>query len=85
MEDHLKEILTETERQDLLKEVQDFEKRRNEEDEFERRKGKSLHFASRITLFMVGCWKYGKGYTCAEVVVVGEGGLSDLHKMSHIL
>lgn len=49
--DLLKEILTETERQDLLKEVQDFEKRRNEEDEFERRKGKSLHFASRITFY----------------------------------
>ena len=36
----LKKILTEIENEDLLKEVQDFEKRRNEEDEFERRKGK---------------------------------------------
>lgn len=38
--DFLKEILTEIEEEDLLRKVQDFEKRRNEEDEFERRKGK---------------------------------------------
>ena len=36
----LKEILTATEKDDLLQEVQDFEKRRQDEDEFERRKGK---------------------------------------------
>ena len=36
----LKEILTATEKDDLLQEVQDFEKRRHDEDEFERRKGK---------------------------------------------
>ncbi|KAL9962340.1 hypothetical protein ACROYT_G031434 [Oculina patagonica] len=38
--DFLKEILTETEKEDLLKKVQDFEKKRNEEDEFERRKAR---------------------------------------------
>lgn len=38
--DFLKEILTATEKDDLLQEVQDFEKRRHDEDEFERRKGK---------------------------------------------
>lgn len=38
--DFLKEILTEIEEEDLLGTVQDFERRRNEEDEFERRKGK---------------------------------------------
>ena len=37
--DFLKEILSEIERQDLVKKVQDFEKRRLDEDEFERRKG----------------------------------------------
>lgn len=40
--DFLKEILMETDRQDLLKEVHDFEKRRNDDDEFERRKGKDF-------------------------------------------
>lgn len=38
--DFLKEILTATEKDDLLQEVQEFEKRRHDEDEFERRKGK---------------------------------------------
>lgn len=36
----LKEILTELEKDDLLKEVVEFEKRRFEDEEFERRKGK---------------------------------------------
>lgn len=38
--DFLKEILTATEKDDLLQEVRGFEKRRHDEDEFERRKGK---------------------------------------------
>ena len=42
--DILKEILTQTERSDLLKEVDKFEERRNREDEFETRKGKFLSF-----------------------------------------
>ena len=37
--DFLKGILSGIERQDLVKKVQDFEKRRIDEDEFERRKG----------------------------------------------
>ena len=37
--DFLKGILSGIGRQDLVKKVQDFEKRRNDEDEFERRKG----------------------------------------------
>ena len=37
--DILKEILTETEKKDLLKKVEEFEERRNKEDEFERKKG----------------------------------------------
>ena len=37
--DILKEILTETEKKDLLKEVEKLEERRNNEDEFERKKG----------------------------------------------
>ena len=37
--DFLKEILSGIERQDLVKKVQDFEKRRLDEDEFERMKG----------------------------------------------
>ena len=35
----LKDILTETEKKDLLKKVEEFEERRNKEDEFERKKG----------------------------------------------
>ena len=37
--DILKDILTETEKKDLLKKVEEFEERRNKEDEFERKKG----------------------------------------------
>ena len=37
--DILKNILTETEKKDLLKKVEEFEERRNKEDEFERKKG----------------------------------------------
>ena len=37
--DFLKGILSGIERQDLVEKVQDFEKRRIDEDEFERRKG----------------------------------------------
>ena len=37
--DILKEILTETEKKDLLKEVEKLEERNNDEDEFERKKG----------------------------------------------
>ena len=37
--DILKEILTETEKKDLLKKVEELEERRNNEDEFERKKG----------------------------------------------
>ena len=37
--DILKEILTETEKKDLLKEVEKLEERSNDEDEFERKKG----------------------------------------------
>ena len=37
--DILKEILTETEKKDLLKEVEKLEERRNNEDDFERKKG----------------------------------------------
>lgn len=38
----LKEILIEVEKQDLLKKVEEFEKRRSEDEEFESRKGKSF-------------------------------------------
>ena len=38
----LKEILTQTEKNDLLKEVEEFEERRSREDEFERRKGTNM-------------------------------------------
>jgi len=38
--DFLKEILTATNKDDLLQEVKDFEERREDEDEFKRRKGK---------------------------------------------
>ena len=38
----LKEILTQTEKSDLLKEVEEFEQRRSREKKFERRKGISL-------------------------------------------
>ena len=37
----LKEILTRKEKTDLLQEVEEFEERKNQEDEFEWRKGKS--------------------------------------------
>ena len=37
--DILKDILTEMEEKDLLKKVEEFEERRNKEDEFERKKG----------------------------------------------
>ena len=42
--DILKEILTETEKEDLLKKVNEFEKRRNDEEELESRKGKLKSF-----------------------------------------
>ena len=42
--DIIKEILTETEKEDLLKKVNEFEKRRNDEEEFESRKGKLKSF-----------------------------------------
>ena len=45
--DFLKEILTATEKGDLLEKVQDFEKRRHEEDELERRKGKHQLFSRK--------------------------------------
>ncbi len=44
--DVLKEILTETEKKDLLKKVKEFEKRRNDEEELESRKGKRKLFLS---------------------------------------
>lgn len=47
--DFLQEILTATEKDDLLRLVQDFEKRRHEEDEFEKRKGK-VQLLSRKSL-----------------------------------
>ena len=40
----LKEILTELEKNDLLKEVEEFEERRNQEDESERKKGSYFFF-----------------------------------------
>ena len=42
--DILKDILTETEKNDLLQEVEEFEERRNQEDEFEAKKGISVLF-----------------------------------------
>ena len=39
--DTLKEILTQTEKSDLLKEVEEFEKRRSRENKFKKRKGNS--------------------------------------------
>ena len=38
--DILKEILTELEKEDLIKEVEEFQKRRRQDEEFESRKGK---------------------------------------------
>ena len=53
--DFLKGILSETERQDLVKKVQDFEKRRIDEDEFERRKGNDylVHCNSYFAAFFL--------------------------------
>lgn len=48
--DTLKAILTETDQNDLLKKVEEFEERRNNEDEFERRKGISLPFSYILSL-----------------------------------
>lgn len=48
--DTLKAILTETDQNDLLKKVEEFEERRNNEDEFERRKGISLPFSYFFSL-----------------------------------
>ena len=47
----LKEILTQTEQSDLLKEVEKFEQRRNREDEFETRKGISVISTKLLHLF----------------------------------
>ena len=49
----LKEILSRIQRRDLVKEVQDFETRRIDEDEFERRKGNNylVLFNSYLTAF----------------------------------
>ena len=60
--DFLKEILTETEKEDLLKEVQDFEKRRHEEDEFERREGKVCFVFSKSLQGEVTCISFFKSY-----------------------
>ena len=46
----LKEILMELEKEDLIKEVEEFQKRRCEDEEFESRKGKiSLEYRTKIT------------------------------------
>ena len=52
----LKEILSRIQRRDLVKEVQDFETRRIDEDEFERRKGNNylVLFNSYLTAFFCG-------------------------------
>ena len=52
----LKEILSRIQRRDLVKEVQDFETRRIDEDEFERRKGNNILvlFNSYLTAFFCG-------------------------------
>ena len=47
----LKEILTQTEQSDLLKEVDKFEERRNREDEFQTRKGICNIFSCCVILF----------------------------------
>ena len=47
----LKEILTQTEQSDLLKEVDKFEERRNQEDEFQTRKGIRNIFSCFVILF----------------------------------
>ena len=54
--DFLKGILLGIERQDLVKKVQDFEKRRIDEDEFERRKGNdfSILYNSYFPAFFAG-------------------------------
>ena len=52
--DILKEILTETEKKDLLKEVEKLEERRNNEDEFERKKGMFYHFYCTAVLSRSG-------------------------------
>ena len=51
----LKEILSRIQRRDLVKEVQDFETRRIDEDEFERRKGNNylVLFNSYLTAFFL--------------------------------
>ena len=51
----LKEILSRIQRRDLVKEVQDFETRRIDEDEFERRKGNNylVLFYSYLTAFFL--------------------------------
>ena len=56
--DFLKGILSETERRDLVKKVQDFEKRRIDEDEFERRKGND---------YLVHCNSYFAAFFCGKV------------------
>ena len=63
--DILKGILIEIEKNDLLREVEEFEERRNQEDEFERRKGicfsfffsrRSSHRATANAAFIFQCW-----------------------------
>ncbi|PFX12077.1 hypothetical protein AWC38_SpisGene24020 [Stylophora pistillata] len=52
--DILKEILTETEKKDLLKDVEEFEERRNMEDEFERKKAQAAALASSVRNSLTG-------------------------------
>ena len=54
----LKEILSRIQRRDLVKEVQDFETRRIDEDEFERRKGNN---------YLVLCNSYLTAFFCGKV------------------
>ena len=54
----LKEILSRIQRRDLVKEVQDFETRRIDEDEFERRKGNN---------YLVLCISYLTAFFCRKV------------------
>ncbi len=52
----LKKILTEMEKDDLVKEVEEFEERRNQEDESERKKGIYIFFSWLLVVAGVKLW-----------------------------
>ena len=72
----LKEILTRKEKTDLLQEVEEFEERKNQEDEFEWWKGKSsFHLVSVSCGFTFRFINFFKSIMAKFAAMLVEGGV----------